>query len=149
MLWEEGRRKEFEGGASSTAACLNLSPSTPPPSFLSARRALPLFLIAGGVAHNIAECMAALSAAPFLISAVGDDAAGRSHYCRQVALLQAGRTAAGRSHCCRQVALLQAGRTAAGRLQCCSALLPMPLPSSSLAPLQPATVQPPPSLTAL
>ncbi|CAI5972698.1 unnamed protein product [Closterium sp. NIES-64] len=76
MLWEEGRRKEFKGGASSTSACLNLSPSTPPPSFLSTRRALPLFLIAGGVAHNIAECMAALSAAPFLISAVGDDAAG-------------------------------------------------------------------------
>ncbi|CAI5505332.1 unnamed protein product, partial [Closterium sp. Naga37s-1] len=40
-------------------------------------RAIPLFLLAGGVAHNIAECMAALSAAPFLISAVGDDAAGR------------------------------------------------------------------------
>ncbi|CAI6008997.1 unnamed protein product [Closterium sp. NIES-65] len=40
-----------------------------------------------GVAHNIAECMAALSAAPFLISAVGDDGAGRSHCCRQVAML--------------------------------------------------------------
>ncbi|CAI5522398.1 unnamed protein product [Closterium sp. Naga37s-1] len=47
----EGRKKEFEGGVLSIAACLNLScvshpsPSPPPHSFLSDGRALPPFLL--------------------------------------------------------------------------------------------------------
>ncbi|CAI5937310.1 unnamed protein product [Closterium sp. NIES-65] len=49
----EGRKKEFEGGVLSIAACLNLScvshpspsPLSPPHSFLSDGRALPPFLL--------------------------------------------------------------------------------------------------------
>ncbi|CAI7890991.1 unnamed protein product [Closterium sp. NIES-54] len=56
-------------------------PPFPLPSCLPPSRRAQVEFRPGGVARNIGECMAALTAPPLLISAVGDDAAGRSQCC--------------------------------------------------------------------